>query len=142
MSDKFRAKFLKIINEDLDFTKDQDALESSLDDGTDPLDFDVDMEPSGEFDEVGDAINRRNQQEVQTLDSWIDQIDQFLHTLNSDAPDSMQSKLANATPDTILDKVKQSQQTKISRVASDLASLHQGLLGFKAMSGSPSLRGV
>jgi hypothetical protein len=117
-------------------------MEASLDDGVSGEDYDLDMDTSGEFDEVGDAINRRNQQEVQTLDSWISQIDQFLTYLNSDDPKSMQSTLANAVPDTILDKVKQSQQTKIARVASDLASLHQSLLGFKAQSSSPSLRGV
>jgi len=119
-----------------------DAMVNSLDDGTDPLDFDVDMESSDEFDEVGDAINRRNQQDIDMLDTWINQTDQFLSFLNSDDPSSMQSKLSKAVPDTIMDKVKQSQQTKISRVASDLASLHQSMLGFKAMSNNSSLKNV
>ena len=138
--EKFKNQFLKLLRENPELER--QAMEASLDDGVSGEDFDLDMDASGEFDEVGDAINRSNQQEVQTLDSWISQIDQFLTYLNSDDPSSMQSKLANATPDTILDKVKQSQQTKIARVASDLASLHQGLLGFKAQSGSPSLRNV
>jgi hypothetical protein len=138
--EKFKNQFLKLLRENPELER--QAMEASLDDGVSGEDFDLDMDASGEFDEVGDAINRRNQQEVATLDGWISQIDQFLKTLNSDDPSSMQSKLANATPDTILDKVKQSQQTKIARVASDLASLHQGLLGFKAMSNSPSLKNV
>ena len=138
--EKFKNQFLKLLRENPELER--QAMEASLDDGVSGEDFDLDMEETGEFDEVGDAINRRNQQEVQTLDSWISQIDQFLTYLNSDDPNSMQSKLANATPDTILDKVKQSQQTKIARVASDLASLHQGLLGFKAMSGNSSLKNV
>jgi hypothetical protein len=137
---KFKKKFLKILKENPEL--EQSAMEASLDTDTDPSEFDVDMEPTGEVDEVGAAISRRNQQEVSTIDGWIAQTDQFLQFLNSDDPSSMQSTLANATPDTILDKVKQSQQTKISRVASDLASLHQSLLGFKAMSGDVSLRGV
>jgi len=138
--EKFKNQFLKILKENPELER--AAMEASLDDGVSGEDFDLDMDATGEFDEVGDAINRRNQQEVATLDGWISQIDQFLKTLNSDDPSSMQSKLANATPDTILDKVKQSQQTKIARVASDLASLHQGLLGFKAMSGNSALRNV
>jgi len=138
--EKFKNQFLKLLRENPELER--QAMEASLDDGVSGEDYDLDMDTSGEFDEVGDAINRRNQQEVQTLDSWISQIDQFLTYLNSDDPKSMQSTLANAVPDTILDKVKQSQQTKIARVASDLASLHQSLLGFKAQSSSPSLRGV
>jgi hypothetical protein len=138
--EKYKKQFLKLLRESPELER--QAMEASLDDGVSGEDFDLDMKDTGEFDEVGDAINRRNQQEVATLEGWISQIDQFLKTLNSDEPSSMQSKLANATPDTILDKVKQSQQTKIARVASDLASLHQSLLGFKAMSGNVQLRGV
>jgi hypothetical protein len=138
--EKFKNQFLKILKENPELER--AAMEASLDDGVSGEDFDLDMDATGEFDEVGDAINRRNQQEVATLDGWISQIDQFLKTLNSDDPSSIQSKLANAVPDTILDKVKQSQQTKIARVASDLASLHQGLLGFKAMSGNSQLKNV
>jgi len=138
--EKFKNQFLKLLRENPELER--QAMEASLDDGVSGEDFDLDMDATGEFDEVGDAINRRNQQEVQTLDGWISQIDQFLTSLNSDDPNSMQSKLAKATPDTILDKVKQSQQTKIARVASDLASLHQSLLGFKAQSSLPSLRNV
>lgn len=138
--EKFKNQFLKLLRENPELER--QAMEASLDDGVSGEDFDLDMDASGEFDEVGDAINRRNQQDNQTLDGWIEQIGSFLKSLNSDDPASMQSKLAKATPDTILDKVKQSQQTKIARVASDLASLHQGLLGFKAMSNAPSLKNV
>jgi hypothetical protein len=138
--EKFKNQFLKLLRENPELER--QAMEASLDDGISGDDFDLDMDDVGEFDEVGDAINRRNQQEVATLDGWISQIDQFLKTLNSDDPSSMQSKLAKAVPDTIMDKVKQSQQTKISRVASDLASLHQSFLGFKAMSSNPSLKNV
>jgi len=145
MQSKFHKKFMRILKENPDLSDPDlgnDAMVNSLDDGTDPLDFDVDMESSDEFDEVGDAINRRNQQDIDMLDTWINQTDQFLSFLNSDDPSSMQSKLSKAVPDTIMDKVKQSQQTKISRVASDLASLHQSMLGFKAMSNNSSLKNV
>lgn len=139
--DKFTRKFLRILKED-DAELERAAMEASLDDGTDPTDFDIDMDGVGEPDEVTDAINRRNQQEVQELESWINQTEQFLQFLNSDDPSSIQSKLAGAIPDTIMDKVKSSQQSKIARIASDIASFNQALLGFKAQSNSPSLRGV
>ena len=40
------------------------------------------------------------------------------------------------------DKMKQSQQTKISRVAADLAALHQGFLGFMAQTKNPKYKYV
>ena len=112
----------------------RDAMKQTLDDGTNPEDFDTNMELSPEeaqaTDEVADAMSRRNEQIVAELQTWIDQIEEFLSFLNSEDPNSIQSRLAAAVPDTIMDKMKQSQQTKISRVAADLASLHQNFLGF------------
>jgi hypothetical protein len=133
--DRMTRKFLKVLMEQ-DFNPDleRDAMEASLDDGTDPTEFDTDVlaQAQDNNDEVADAMSRRNQQIIVELQSWIDEIEQFLNFLNSEDPNSVQSKLAAAEPDTVMDKMKQSQQTKISRVASDLASLHQNFLGFMA----------
>jgi len=135
MSNLYAARFKKILleaDEDMDTGLERDAMEASLDDGTDPSAFD----PSNDMDttqtELADILSKRNQQIVGDLQSWIDSIDNFLKILNSEDPKSIQSRLANAEPDTVFDKMKQSQQTKISRVASDLAALHQGFLGFMA----------
>lgn len=135
--DRMTAKFLKVLREqDMGVNADmeRDAMEASLDDGTDPSDFDTDVlaQAQDNNDEVADAMSRRNQQIIVELQSWIDEIESFLNFLNSEDPNSVQSKLAAAEPDTVMDKMKQSQQTKISRVASDLASLHQNFLGFMA----------
>lgn len=130
---KYQKTFLKVLQED---DLERKAMETSLDDGTDPAEFDTDMDLSAmdqaQTDEVADAMSRRNQQIIQELQGWIDQVETFLNFLNSEDPNSVQSRLAAAEPDTVLDKMKQSQQTKISRVASDLASLHQNFLGFMA----------
>jgi hypothetical protein len=107
-------------------------MEASLDDGTDPSAFDPSNDMDSTQNELADILSKRNQQIVGDLQSWIDSIDNFLKVLNSEDPTSIQSRLANAEPDTVFDKMKQSQQTKISRVASDLAALHQGFLGFMA----------
>jgi hypothetical protein len=135
--DRMTAKFLKVLREQdmgIDADMERDAMEASLDDGTDPSDFDTDVMAQAQEnnDEVADAMSRRNQQIIVELQSWIDEIEEFLNFLNSEDPNSVQSKLAAAEPDTVMDKMKQSQQTKISRVASDLASLHQNFLGFMA----------
>lgn len=134
---KFEKRFIQILRED-DSALQRRAMEQSLDDGTNPEDFEVDMQPdtNSEVDstsrQVADALSQKNQEIIDELQSWIDQIESFLKFLNSEDPNSVQSKLAAAEADTVMDKMKQSQQTKISRVASDLASLHQNFLGFMA----------
>jgi hypothetical protein len=135
MINLYAARFKKVLleaDEDMDTGLERDAMEASLDDGTDPSAFDPSNDMDSTQNELADILSKRNQQIVGDLQSWIDSIDNFLKVLNSEDPTSIQSRLANAEPDTVFDKMKQSQQTKISRVASDLAALHQGFLGFMA----------
>jgi hypothetical protein len=144
---KFAKNFLEVLKEsDLDRDLERQAMEGSLDDGIDPSEFDTDMEMSPEeqiaTDEVADAMSKRNQQIIGELQGWIDRVEEFLAFLNSEDPNSVQSRLAAAEPDTVMDKMKQSQQTKISRVASDLASLHQNFLGFMAQTSNARFRHV
>jgi len=135
---KFARNFMTVLREADSSDLERKAMEGSLDDGTNPEDFDVDMTPdtNGVVDQtskqVADAMSQKNQQTIDELQSWINEIETFLSFLNSEDPNSIQSRLAAAEPDTVMDKMKQSQQTKISRVASDLASLHQNFLGFMA----------
>tara|TARA_R110002167_G_scaffold98020_6_gene258346 strand:+ start:2330 stop:2758 length:429 start_codon:yes stop_codon:yes gene_type:complete len=140
---KFAQNFAKVLNED---DMERQAMEASLDDDIDPTAFDANMEMSPEeaqvTDEVSDAMSRRNQQIIDELQGWIDKVDEFLNFLNSEDPNSVQSRLAAAEPDTVMDKMKQSQQTKISRVASDLASLHQNFLGYMAQTSNARFKYV
>lgn len=144
---KFARNFVKVLREqDLDRDLERNAMESSLDDGIDASEFDTDLEMSPEeaqaTDEVADAMSKRNQQIISELQEWIDRVEEFLAFLNSEDPNSVQSRLAAAEPDTVMDKMKQSQQTKISRVASDLASLHQNFLGFMAQTSNARFKYV
>lgn len=135
---KFARNFMTVLREADSSDLERKAMEASLDDGTNPEDFEVDMTPdtNGVVDQtskqVADAMSQKNQQTIDQLQGWITEIEGFLSFLNSEDPNSIQSMLAAAEPDTVMDKMKQSQQTKISRVASDLASLHQNFLGFMA----------
>lgn len=144
---KFARNFVKVLREaDLDRDLEREAMEGSLDDGVDPSEFDTDLEISPEeaqvTDEVADAMSRRNQQIIDELQGWITKTEEFLNFLNSEDPNSVQSRLAAAEPDTVMDKMKQSQQTKISRVASDLASLHQNFLGYMAQTSNARFKYV
>jgi hypothetical protein len=147
MSNLFEREFVRVLRED---TRDLErkAMEASLDDGTDPEDFDIDLTPDTNATvdqtskQVADAMSQKNQQIIDELQSWIDEIESFLKFMNSEDPNSIQSRLAAAEPDTVMDKMKQSQQTKISRVAADLASLHQNFLGFMSQTANSRYRYV
>jgi hypothetical protein len=135
---KFARNFMTVLREADSSDLERKAMEASLDDGTNPEDFDVDVTPNTnavvdqQSKQIADALSQKNQNMINEIQSWIDTTQEFLAFLNSEDPNSIQSRLAAAEPDTIMDKMKQSQQTKISRVASDLASLHQNFLGFMA----------
>jgi hypothetical protein len=94
-------------------------------------DYDVDMEvdPSA-VDEIGDAMARQNEQMVGVVDKWNVNIDKFLGYLNGDQPNSIQSVLATANPESMLGNLK-NQQVKIGRIASDLAALQQSFMTAK-----------
>lgn len=142
----FDAIFKKTLNEADEITPDRKAMEASLDDGTDSTEFDINIDtvsdPNAPTDEIADAFSRKNQQIISKLQGWIDKTSEFLTFLNGEDPNSIQSQLAAAEPDTILDKMKQSQQSKISRVASDLASFEQSLLGFMAQTRNSKFKHV
>jgi hypothetical protein len=143
MSNLYAKRFKMMLEADEDLSLERDAMEASLDDVTNPAEFNTDIDDMKQAQsEINDALSRRNQEIVNELQGWINEINTFLKILNSEDATSMQSRLANAEPDTIFDKMKQSQQNKISRVASDLASLHQAFLGFMAQTKNPKYKYV
>ncbi len=145
----FAKNFMMVLREGDSDSLERKAMEASLDDGTNPDDFNVDVAPLDTNTAVdaasikaAEAMSQKNQQMIDELQGWIDDIESFLNRLNSEDPTSIQSRLAAAEPDTVMDKMKQSQQTKISRVASDLAALHQNFLGFMAQTANSRYRYV
>lgn len=142
----FGNRFRRLINEqDLD----RAAMEASLDKDTDPEEFDVDVEPSGEGDDMADihaqaqqAINSRQAAMVAKINDWVSHLDEFVHKLNGQENDSIQTTLAKAEADTILDKMRQAEQRKIARVATEIAALAESFRGYLAQSNSSSLKNV
>lgn len=135
MTNKFQAKFLKILQEapelDIDPTLERGAAEASLDDDVAMDDYDVDVEPDpNAVDEIGDAMARQNEQMVSVVDKWCGNIDKFINYLNGDQSNSIQSVLGTANPESVLGAIK-NQQVKIGRIASDLAALKQAFLTAK-----------
>ena len=142
---KFENKFFKVLKEQ---DEDREAFEASLEDETDAGEFDVDVEVDETVVEddpnvrAAVAVEERNAAMRSTLKGWIDEIDGFLHYLNGEDPDSIQTTLANAEPDTIFDRMKASEQRKIARVATELAALNESFKGYIAQTGNAQFKYV
>ena len=143
---KFEKRFLKSLNEQAE--EERAAFEAELEDNTEAGDFDVDVE----VDEVAvdedpnvkaaQAVSERNAAMRTKLESWVGEIEQFLEYLNGSSPDSIQTLLANAEPDTIFDRMKASEQRKIARVATELAALNESFKGYLAQTGNAQFKYV
>jgi len=101
---------------------DGEAFNQSLDPGTEP----------GSFDDVPEnpAIALRQQQygqTMQTLRSWVDNVEGWVETLNGLNGESMNSLLNAADCDSIMADVQRSESKKISRLAQDLSGLSEAL---------------
>jgi hypothetical protein len=141
---KFENRFLKTLKEATDEEK---AFDAELDNDTNPEDFDVDLEvdePTENDDPVVKAAMAQSEAAAQMrteLTGWISEMDTFLNYLNGET-ESIQSALSRAEPDTIFDRMKQSEQRKIARVATELASLAESFRGYLAQTDNPTFKHV
>tara|TARA_R110002012_G_scaffold310329_1_gene518465 strand:+ start:339 stop:776 length:438 start_codon:yes stop_codon:yes gene_type:complete len=143
---KFERRFFKSLTEQTE--EERVAFEAELDDDTNAGDFDVDVEvdeTSVEEDpnvKAAVAVSERNAAMRATLEGWVGEIETFLEYLNGSSPDSIQTLLANAEPDTIFDRMKASEQRKIARVATELAALNESFKGYLAQTGNAQFKYV
>ena len=138
----YKKKFFQLLNEQ-DPEAERDAMLQTLDKETDPAAFDVGAgeQPAADHHStlVAKAMSARQAAMVATITEWITKLDEFVKFLNSQEDSSIQSILARAEPDTIIDKMKHSEQRKIARVATELASLAETFRGYVAQSANPNL---
>jgi len=141
---KFENRFFKTLKE---ATEEEKAFDAELDDTTDAEDFDTDLEvdevAAGE-DPVVQAAKAQSaaaEQMRSELTGWVSEMDKFLHYLNGE-DNSIQSALGQAEADTIFDRMKQSEQRKIARVATELASLAESFRGYLAQTDNPTFKHV
>ena len=117
---------------------DINAMEGTLDDGSQVSDFDV--QNVNQLQQ--DIANQKATQMISVLRQWIDEISRFKEFLNGTNESSVQSTLAKAVPDTLFDKIKTSENKRIARVASDLSSFEEILKGYVADSSNAHLKYV
>jgi hypothetical protein len=139
---KFENRFFKVLNEQ---DEDRAAMLSTLDRDTNPEDFDTETNTPTDINDPNSAVSRalseREAAMVSQVREWVTSMEEFLENLNG-TENSIQTALANAEADTLLDKMKQSEQRKIARVATELAALAESFKGFLAQSNNSSLKYV
>lgn len=144
MSNPYEKRFYKFLKEDLgiDPKLERDAMKQTLDDDTDPNSFDIGQSVQNVDASVQKAISERERQMIGIIKGWITEMEQFRDFLNGPEGGSIQKALADAEPETILDKMRNAEQRKIARVATELAALIESFKGYLAQSGNSNLRYV
>lgn len=133
---KFGKKFLTFLEQD-EPTPDEAAMASTLEGDVNPNDLGANIDTQAAV-----AVAQQQQQMVQTIETWITKLDEFVKYLNSPTGNSIQITLKNAIPDTILDKIRATETKKIARAAMDLAALSQVLQGYLATARDPKYKNV
>ena len=141
---KFEKRFINLIINEAD--EERQAFEASLDDNVSPDEFDVNTEaPESSVNDAALAAARSHADLAAKMKSelkgWVEELDSFLRRLNGEE-NSIQSALSNAEPDTLFDRMKQSEQRKIARVATELASLAESFRGYISQADNPQFRHV
>ena len=140
---KFENRFFSVLSEQDD---ERAAMLSTLEKGTDPAEFDTDVNASDESNDLAAQAAKIKSAQSQAmsdeLQGWVLKCDEFLEFLNGTTGNSIQTKLANAESDTIFERMKQSEQRKIARVATELASLTESFRGYISQTENPAFKYV
>jgi uncharacterized membrane protein YukC len=104
---------------------DKDAMAQQLDTAK-PSDFDV------KAAERQQRIDHVKIDQINTLNNWIEKIDEFVIFLNDTKSDSVQIQLHSAPCDTMFENIARSEKKKIARLAADLGTLSQAFKGYLA----------
>ena len=140
---KFEKRFFTVLREQT--AEERAAMEASLDDDTNPEEFDTEV-PEPEADSlVQQASQIRAQQAIEMkeqIDEWTKRCLEFKDFLNDTKAPSINYLLSRATPKTVFDDIKTSQLDNIRKVAEDLAGLAEVFKGFSSKALDAKYRGA
>lgn len=137
MTNLFEKAFVHILKEQPEDVvppsemTDSDALEATLDKGSQPEDFDADAAAAQQHTAAASEMHLKM---VDSLKQWISKLDEFSKFLNGTDPQSMQSRLQKGVKDSLFDKIRIAETKKISRVSMEISSLNEMLKGYLASS--------
>jgi hypothetical protein len=130
-------RFVKLLSEK-DEMSDEEAMTQTLDKGTEVKDFDVEgVQPGVAPVPTMGAVQKKMYDD---LTGWINELDRFTEYLNGTGPDSVQTRLNSAEPDTLFDKIATAETKKIARVSVELSSLSQMFKGYVATANDSKYR--
>jgi hypothetical protein len=139
MSNLFKKAFVHVLREAPVEVSDAAAMEQTLDQGTDPNDFNTDANAAADHMM---ATTKMQNQMVGSLQQWIGELERIADFLNGTGNNSVQSQLKNCVPDTLFDKIRVAETKKIARVSMEITSLNEMLKGYLASSFDSKYRGV
>ena len=122
----FQKRFIKVVEAANELDEDKAAMAATLDQGTSPSDYNVNAPTLS----TQDVLKQSYEMQAGELQGWISEIEKFVQYINGDTDGSIQSKLHNASCDTMFEKIASSESKKISRVASELSALVQSFKGY------------
>ena len=131
MSNLFTKAFLNVLNEeelpavanDAAGMSDEDAMASTLDDGSSVQDFDI---QSGSR-EASIAAAKAHAAMTDMLSTWLSKINEFITFLNGEQESSVLNILAKADDKSLFGSIKSSESKKIALACKALAELEQML---------------
>lgn len=123
----FQKKFFSMIQE-----APEDVPVPPVDDESQAIADTMDAPESAPALDVPDnpeiALKRQqSERTIQTLTTWIGEVENFIDYLNGTEEGSMNAQLNAADCDSILTDIQRSESKKISRLAQDLSSLGESL---------------
>lgn len=123
----FQKKFFSMIQE-----APEDAPVPPMDDESQAIADTMDAPEAAPALDVPDnpeiALKRQqSERTIQTLTTWIGEVENFIDYLNGTEEGSMNAQLNAADCDSILTDIQRSESKKISRLAQDLSSLGESL---------------
>ena len=129
----FNKRFLTILEQDneLDIpigstpegSSGSESEDLGLDPGSDPTMFDNEVPDNP----IGKLQDEQRESTIVTLETWINDVEQFVAKLNGLDEGSMNSQINKADCDSIMADVQRSESKKISRLAQDMTSLSESL---------------
>lgn len=122
----FQKRFIKVVEAANELEGDKAAMAATLDQGTSLSDYNVNAPTLS----TQDVLKQSYEMQAGELQGWISEIEKFVQYINGDTDSSIQSKLHNASCDTMFEKIASSESKKISRVASELSALVQSFKGY------------
>lgn len=106
---------------------DEEAFAASLDDGTNPGDFDT-TTPTG-----APAVSPEDQvreKQVQQLGQWIEKLTNFTSYLNGVDNNSIQKVLNDAGEGTLFAEIARGERKRIARLAQEMSALTESFKGY------------